>query len=107
MVLLLGWCFTLLSTPTYTALQAGLRPWRFTLFIGLVVAFATLLGFLLIGWQASFGDRQGLYAAAMTSTLSAAFALLLSVHLSDSWDFFSNRSKEWLFAITESYSSQL
>ena len=49
MVLLLGWCFTLLATPTYTALQAGLRPWRFTFFISVVVLFAALLGFFLIG----------------------------------------------------------
>jgi len=100
MVLLLGWCFTLLATPTYTALQAGLQPWLFTFFIGLVVAFATVLGFLLIDWQAPLGDRQGLYAAAIASTLSAAFAFLLSIHLAGSWDFFFNRSKEWLFAIT-------
>ena len=100
MVLLLGWCFTLLATPTYTALQAGLRPWRFTFFIGGVVAFAALLGFMLIDWQAPLGDRQGLYAAAIASTLSAVFAFLLSIHLAGSWDYFFNRSKEWSFAIT-------
>jgi len=99
MILLLGWCFTLVATPTYTALQAGLRPWKFTFFIGLVVAFATATGFLLIGWQAPLGDGQGLYAAAFASTLSAAFAFLLSIHLADSWAFFFNRSKEWLFAL--------
>ena len=100
MVLLLGWCFTLLATPTYTALQAGLRPWRFTFFISVVVLFAALLGFFLIGWQAPLGERQGLYAAALASTLSAAFALLLSIHLSDSWNFFFERSKEWVIALT-------
>ena len=99
MVLLLGWCFTLLATPTYTALQAGLRPWRFTFFISVVVLFAALLGFFLIGWQAPLGERQGLYAAALASTLSAAFALLLSIHLSDSWNFFFERSKEWVIAL--------
>ena len=99
MVLLLGWCFTLLATPTYTALQAGHRPWKFTFFIGLVVAFAALFGYLLISWQAPLGDRQGLYAAALASTLSAAFALFLSIHLANSWNFFFNRSKEWFFAI--------
>ena len=100
MILLLGWCFTLLSPPTSTALQAGLRPWRFTFFITAVVVFAALLGFLLIGWQAPFGDRHGLYAAALASTLSAAFALFLSIHLTGNWDFFFNRSKEWFFALT-------
>ncbi|MCP2504177.1 MAG: hypothetical protein NLN65_02625, partial [Candidatus Poseidoniaceae archaeon] len=100
MVLLLGWCFTLLATPTYTALQAGLKPWKFTFFIGLVVAFATVIGFAFIGWQAPLGNGQGLYAAAFASTLSAAFAFLLSIHLAGSWGFFFNRSKEWFFAIT-------
>ena len=99
MVLLLGWCFTLLATPTYTALQAGPKPWRFTFFISVVVLFATLLGILLIGWQAPLGERQGLYAAALASTISAAFALFLSIQLSGSWDFFFQRSKEWFFAI--------
>ncbi len=99
MVLLLGWCFTLLATPTYTALQAGPKPWRFTFFISVVVAFATLLGFILIGWQAPFGERQGLFAAAAASTLSAAFALALSIHLSGSWNFFFKRSNEWFFAV--------
>jgi len=99
MVLLLGWCFTLLATPTYTALQAGPKPWLFTFFISIVVAFATVLGFLLISWQAPFGDRQGLYAATIASTLSAAFALILSIHLSGSWDFIFKRSNEWFFAV--------
>ncbi len=99
MILLLGWCFTLLATPTYTALQAGTKPWKFTFFISVVVAFATLVGFILIGWQAPFGERQGLYAAAFASTLSAAFALILSIHLSGSWDFFLKRSNEWFFAV--------
>ena len=84
---------------TYTALQAGPRPWRFTFFISVVVAFATLLGFILISWQAPFGERQGLYAAAAASTLSAAFALALSIHLSGSWNFFFKRSNEWFFAV--------
>jgi O-antigen/teichoic acid export membrane protein len=39
MILLIGWCLTLLATPSYTALQAGEKPWKFTLFIGFVVVF--------------------------------------------------------------------
>tara|TARA_B100000459_G_scaffold147238_2_gene115988 strand:- start:2954 stop:4549 length:1596 start_codon:yes stop_codon:yes gene_type:complete len=99
MVLLLGWGFTLLATPTYTALQAGPKPWLFTFFITTVVVFATVFGFLLIGWQAPLGERPGLYAAALASTFSAAFALFLSIQLSGSWDFVFNRSKEWIFAV--------
>ena len=47
-VLLAGWGMTLLATPTYTALMAGERPWRFTLFIGLVLLAATALGAVLV-----------------------------------------------------------
>ena len=47
-VLLAGWGMTLLATPTYTALMAGERPWRFTLFIALVFFAATALGAVLV-----------------------------------------------------------
>lgn len=99
-VLLLGWCFTLLATPTYTALQAGLHPWRFTFFIVIVVGFSAVIGFALIGWQADTGRTEGLYAAAYASTLSALFALVASIHLSMSWNAVRNRGKEWLIAVT-------
>jgi O-antigen/teichoic acid export membrane protein len=97
-VLLLGWCFTLLATPTYTALQAGLHPWRFTFFILIVVGFSAAIGFAFIGWQADEGLTEGLYAAAYASTLSALFALLSSIHLSRSWNLVLERSGEWLIA---------
>ena len=99
-VLLLGWCFTMLSTPTYTALQAGMHPWRFTLFIVVVVGFSAVVGLWLIGWQATYGLTEGLYAAALASSLSALFALITSIHLSNSWPYVFGRFKQWVFAIT-------
>ncbi|MAM36856.1 MAG: hypothetical protein CL988_06830 [Euryarchaeota archaeon] len=101
-VLLLGWCFTVLSTPTYTALQAGMHPWRFTIFIVIVVAFSAAIGLWLIGWQSTFGLTEGLFAAACASSLSAFFALVTSIHLSASWQYVFERSKEWVIAITGS-----
>ncbi|MDA8546575.1 oligosaccharide flippase family protein [Euryarchaeota archaeon] len=99
-VLLLGWCFTLLATPTYTALQAGLHPWRFTFFIVVVVGFSAAIGFALIGWQSDAGLTEGLFAAAYASTLSALFALLVSIHLSGSWHLLLERGTEWLVAVS-------
>lgn len=102
MVLLLGWCFTLLSTPTYTALQAGLQPWRFTAFIGLVVAFAALIGFPMISSAAQHSAASGLFAAAVASTLSAAFSLVLSIQLSGTWQMVRERASQWILAIAGS-----
>ncbi|DAC56864.1 MAG TPA: hypothetical protein HA354_06435, partial [Candidatus Poseidoniaceae archaeon] len=69
MILLVGWCLTLLATPSYTALQAGENPWKFTIFIGVVVIFATTIGFLLISSMAD-SVTGGLYGAAVASTLT-------------------------------------
>ena len=99
MVLLAGWCLTLLSTPTYTALQAGEKPWKFTLFIGLVVLFALIIGYLLIDWQANNSQGAGLFAAAIASTISSSFLFFLSVHLSSNWDLLLKKKKEFSLAI--------
>ena len=99
MVLLAGWCLTLLSTPTYTALQAGEKPWKFTLFIGLVVLFALITGYLLIDWQANNSQGAGLFAAAIASTISSSFLFFLSVHLSSNWDLLLKKKKEFSLAI--------
>ncbi|DAC32286.1 MAG TPA: hypothetical protein HA356_03455, partial [Candidatus Poseidoniaceae archaeon] len=72
MVLLFGWCCTVLATPTYTALQAGPKPWHFTAFITSVVVFAGGVGWLLIGWQSEVSAGDGLFAAAVASSLTAA-----------------------------------
>ena len=98
MVLLLGWCFTLLATPTYTALRAGKNPWHFTIFIGAVVVFAALVGFLLISYF-SYSTEKGLFAAAIASTISSGFLLFSSIHLSKQWRIVIERKVEFLSTI--------
>ena len=98
MILLIGWCLTLLATPSYTALQAGENPWKFTLFIGLVVVFATVTGFLLIGSMVD-SDSNGLYGAAIASTISSAFLLLASLHLAKLWVIVRQRKTEFTASI--------
>jgi len=99
MILLIGWCLTLLATPSYTALQAGENPWKFTLFIGFVVVFGTIIGFLLIGSVAN-SPTWGLYAAAFASTLSSAFLLLSSIHLAKLWVIVRQRKTDFFAAVT-------
>ena len=76
-VLLAGWGLTLLATPTYTSLMAGQHPWRFTLFILLVLLAAIALGFVLVLEGPAEPGRK-LYAAAVASSLSAGVLLMLS-----------------------------
>ena len=99
MVLLAGWCLTLLATPTYTALQAGEKPWNFTLFITLVVIFAVVVGYFLIDWKANDSQGSGLFAAALASTISSSFLLFLSIHLSSNWNLIRQRKKDFTLAI--------
>ena len=98
MILLVGWCLTLLATPSYTALQAGENPWKFTIFIAVVVIFATTIGFLLISSMAN-STAKGLHAAAIASTLSSAFLLICSIHLAKLWDIVKQRSAEFISCI--------
>ena len=98
MILLIGWCLTLLATPGYTALQAGPNPWKFTLFIGLVVMFATLCGLLLVGLMSN-SVTTALYAAAAASTLSSAFLLFTSIHMAKLWSIVRQRRVEFLASI--------
>ena len=99
MILLVGWCLTLLATPSYTALQAGENPWKFTIFIGVVVIFATAMGFLLIGSVAN-STTKGLYGAAIASTLSSAFLLVCSIHLAKLWIIVKQRAVEYVSSLT-------
>ena len=99
MILLIGWCLTLLATPSYTALQAGENPWKFTLFIGFVVVFGCIIGFLLIGSMAS-SPTWGLYAAAIASTLTSAFLLFSSLHLAKLWLIVRQRKTDFFAAVT-------
>ena len=99
MILLIGWCLTLLATPSYTALQAGENPWKFTLFIGFVVVFGCIIGFLLIGSMAT-SPTWGLYAAAIASTLTSAFLLSSSLHLAKLWLIVRQRKTDFFAAVT-------
>ena len=98
MILLFGWCLTLLATPTYTALQAGKNPWLFTIFIGTVVIFAGIIGILLIT-NFAHSPTSGLYAAAIASTMSAAFLLIASIHLSGQWRKIKEKRTEFIVTI--------
>ena len=95
MILLFGWCCTVLATPTYTALQAGPRPWHFTGFIAGVVAFAAVLGFVLISWASETSFSKGVFAAAIASSTTAAFMLLMSHFLAGERGSFSRRKLDW------------
>ena len=99
MILLIGWCLTLLATPSYTALQAGENPWKFTLFIGFVVVFGCIIGFLLIGSMAT-SPTWGLYAAAIASTMTSAFLLFSSLHLAKLWLIVRQRKTDFFAAVT-------
>lgn len=100
MVLLFGWCCTVLATPTYTALQAGPKPWHFTIFITVVVAFAGVVGGWLIGWRSEVSIEQGLFAAAIASSLSAAFMLGLSLWMAGSQSIVGQRKKDWALGVS-------
>ena len=99
MILLFGWCLTLMATPTYTALQAGRKPWNFTFLIAIVVIFATFIGYVLIDWQAAKSDGAGLYAGAIASSVTSGFLLLMSIHLSSNWSLINTRAPQILLAI--------
>jgi O-antigen/teichoic acid export membrane protein len=100
-VLLAGWAFTLLATPTYTSLMAGPRPWRFTQFILMVLLVAIGLGYALVLNGSSEGGEV-LYAAALASSLSAGALLLLSWWMSGEMAFVRGRSDDWALALVGS-----
>ena len=97
-VLLAGWALTLLATPTYSSLMAGPRPWRFTLFIVLVLLAAVLFGYGLV-MQGPTEPGQKLFAAAVASCLSAGVLLVLSWHMSDAWELVRARQDDWALAL--------
>ena len=97
-VLLAGWALTLLATPTYTSLMAGPRPWRFTLFIVLVLLAAVLFGYGLV-MQGPTDSGQKLFAAALASSLSAGVLLVLSWHMSEAWAMVRARKDDWSLAL--------
>ena len=97
-VLLAGWGFTLLATPTYASLMAGHRPWRFTLFILLVLLAAVVLG---AGLVLNGPEENGakLYAAAVASSLSAGVLLVLSWWMSGEMPTVRARQDEWALVL--------
>ena len=97
-VLLAGWALTLLATPTYTSLMAGPHPWRFTLFIVLVLLAAVVFGYGLV-MEGPADPGRKLYAAALASCLSAGVLLVLSWHMSDAWAWVRTRQDDWSLAM--------
>jgi O-antigen/teichoic acid export membrane protein len=98
-ILLFGWAMTLLATPFYTALKAGKRPWKFTLFILLVVVFGSVIGWFLISYYSSIGIKQAIASAAFASSLTSLFLLILAIHLSNSWPLIKEHFIEWILLI--------
>ena len=96
-ILLFGWAATLLSTPTYTRLQTHQNPWRFTLFIAIVVLTAVFVGWVLVGILSST-DTEALYFGAIAASISSVLLCLYSIHLSGSWAWFRQRKDDWILA---------
>ena len=95
MLLLAGWAMTVLSVPSYTSLQAGNQPWRFTGLIALVVVMATLIGWFLISWGADRSVGTALEMAAYASVASTAIMLFAGIGLSRRWNEFKARGLQW------------
>jgi hypothetical protein len=90
---------TVLSVPSYTSLQAGNQPWRFTGLIVLVVMMATLIGWFLISWGADRGAGTALEMAAYASVASTFIMLFAGISLSKRWGEFKDRGLQWVFTI--------
>ena len=99
MLLLAGWAMTVLSVPSYTSLQAGNQPWRFTGLIALVVIMATLIGWFLIRWGADKDAGFALEMAAYASVGSTFIMLFAGIGLSQRWKEFKGRGLQWIFTI--------
>ena len=97
-ILLFGWAATLLSTPTYTRLQTHQNPWKFTLFIVIVVLTAVMVGWALIS-VLSTTDKEALYFGAVAASFSSVLLCLYSIHLSGSWAWFRQRRDDWILAM--------
>ena len=99
MLLLAGWALTVLSVPSYTALQAGTQPWRFTGLIALVVIMATLIGWFLISWGADKDAGTALEMAAYASVASTFIMLFAGIGLSKRWNEFKSKGLQWILTI--------
>ena len=78
--------------------MAGPHPWRFTLFIMLVLLAAVLFGYGLV-MQGPADPGQKLFAAAVASSLSAGVLLVLSWHMSEAWELVRARQDDWTLAL--------
>jgi len=97
-LMLLGWGFTLLATPSYTAIMTGERPWRFTGFIFGVLLLAVLIGYVLIvAWAST--PRAWLMAGALASSVSAGALLVCSWWLSGTYPWVKGRADDWVLAL--------
>lgn len=97
-VMLWGWAFTLLATPTYTAVMTSPNPWRFTLFIFMVLLSAIVIGTVAVTYIASTSEGW-LFAGAVASTLSAGVLLMTSWLMSGEIGWVQHRSDEWGLAM--------
>ena len=97
-VMLLGWGFTLLATPSYTAIMTGENPWRFTGFIFGVLILAVLIGYALIV-EGSSTPRGWLMAGGLASSVSAGALLVCSWWLSGTFGWVKARADEWALAL--------
>ena len=96
MILLAGWACTVLSVPSYTALQAGEKPWLFTLLIFIVVLSSTVFGLTLIKWGATSSVGLAIEMAAYASVASSIVMLLLGIALSRRMGEFTKRGIQWI-----------
>ena len=95
MLLLIGWAMTMLSVPSYTALQAGERPWLFTLLIFSVVLSSTVFGLFLIGRGAQTSAGLAIEMAAYASVASSFVMLMGGIILSRRFSAFMQRGFQW------------
>ena len=86
---------TVLSVPSYTALQAGQRPWLFTLLIFTVVLASTVFGLLLIGRGAETSAGLAIEMAAYASVASSFVMLMGGIVLSRRFSAFMQRGIQW------------
>ena len=96
MLLLAGWACTVLSVPSYTALQAGEKPWLFTLLILVVVLSSTMFGLILITWGANSSVGFAIEMAAYASVASSCVMLLLGIVLSRRMGQFMQHGIQWI-----------
>lgn len=96
MILLAGWACTVLSVPSYTALQAGEKPWLFTLLIFVVVLSSTVFGLTLINWGAASSVGLAIEMAAYASVASSLVMLFLGIALSRRIHQFKQHGIQWI-----------